>query len=90
MKKKAITFILLFLAEIALLAQIRDIVYREITDKNALDPYFSNRVLFQDHLGFIWIGSFNGLQRYDGYEFKDYTEKITVLSSWEMPSMAKS
>ncbi len=28
--------------------------------------------LFQDHLGFIWLGTPNGLVKYDGYEFQTY------------------
>lgn len=28
--------------------------------------------LFQDHLGFIWMGTPNGLIKYDGYEFQSY------------------
>jgi len=30
--------------------------------------------ILQDKLGFIWIGTNNGLNKYDGYEFKIYTE----------------
>ncbi len=28
--------------------------------------------IFQDHLGFLWIGMDDGLQRYDGYQCKTY------------------
>ncbi len=28
--------------------------------------------IVQDHKGFMWFGSFNGLNRYDGYDFKVY------------------
>ncbi len=28
--------------------------------------------ILQDHLGFLWIGTLDGLQRYDGYNFKTY------------------
>lgn len=31
--------------------------------------------LFQDSRGFIWIGTQDGLSRYDGYEFKVYRQK---------------
>lgn len=27
--------------------------------------------IFQDNKGYIWIGTYNGLSRYDGYEFKN-------------------
>ena len=31
--------------------------------------------VFEDNSGFIWIGSEKGVQRFDGYEFKSWTEK---------------
>lgn len=33
--------------------------------------------IFEDHRGFIWIGTFNGLNRYDGYEVKRFTPDNT-------------
>ena len=42
------------------------------------------KAIFQDSYGFIWIGTGNGLNRYDGYTFKKYhyhTEDTTSLSS---------
>ena len=45
-----------------------------------------------DHKGFLWIGTMNGLNRYDGYNFKIYrnkpgkTQSLThnrVISIWE-------
>ena len=31
------------------------------------------RCVFQDSKGFIWVGTFDGLSRYDGYKFTNYT-----------------
>ena len=28
--------------------------------------------IFQDSEGFIWIGNWNGIQRYDGYQFRNF------------------
>ncbi|QJB31138.1 response regulator [Chitinophaga oryzae] len=32
--------------------------------------------VYQDHKGFMWIGTYDGLNRYDGYRFKIYRNKI--------------
>ncbi|CAM2007596.1 ligand-binding sensor domain-containing protein [Acanthopleuribacter pedis] len=31
--------------------------------------------LFQDKLGFLWVGTYSGLSRYDGSRFKNYTKE---------------
>ncbi len=36
--------------------------------------------LMQDHLGYMWIGTPNGLQRYDGLRFKNYEKQLQALS----------
>lgn len=43
------------------------------TTKDGL-PNNSILSLHQDNKGFLWIGTFNGLCRYDGREFKTYTD----------------
>jgi signal transduction histidine kinase/CheY-like chemotaxis protein/streptogramin lyase len=32
------------------------------------------RALFQDRIGFLWVGTDNGLFRYDGHRFRSYTK----------------
>ena len=44
-------------------------------EKLSVSDGLSNALVYetyQDHLGFLWIGTFDGLNRYDGYEFKTY------------------
>jgi ligand-binding sensor domain-containing protein/signal transduction histidine kinase len=41
----------------------------------------SARVVFQDSRGFIWIGTEDGLNRYDGYTFKTFKPDPDVSSS---------
>jgi len=39
------------------------------------------RCVAEDHQGFIWIGTYNGLNRYDGYRFKQYFHDEKDLNS---------
>lgn len=43
--------------------------------------------IVQDRLGFIWIGTKNGLNRYDGTTFKVYTKKNSGISSNDITSL---
>lgn len=36
--------------------------------------------IMQDHLGYMWIGTPNGVQRYDGLRFKNYEKQLKALS----------
>ncbi|MFP5039905.1 two-component regulator propeller domain-containing protein [Parasediminibacterium sp. JCM 36343] len=43
------------------------------------------RSLFQDSKGFLWIGTMNGISRYDGYTFKNYfrsQDKNSIMGNW--------
>jgi len=39
------------------------------------------RVMFQDHQGFIWLGTDSGLYRYDGYEYHHFQHHPNEASS---------
>ncbi|MCB0751006.1 MAG: hypothetical protein KDC52_05995, partial [Ignavibacteriae bacterium] len=45
--------------------------FTHFTQKDGL-PSNSTGAILQDHLGYIWIGTNNGLSRYDGYEFLNF------------------
>ena len=51
--------------------QNNDLRFEHITPKDGL-PHSITWTIFQDHKGFIWFGTNNGLARYDGYNFKVY------------------
>ncbi|MDO9375306.1 MAG: two-component regulator propeller domain-containing protein [Ferruginibacter sp.] len=41
----------------------------------------SVRCIYQDHNGFMWFGTYDGLNRYDGYDFKVFRNKINDTTS---------
>jgi len=64
----AIIFLLQFLAADA---QQPDIVFHHITEKEGLSYNIINCFL-KDSRGILWIGTYNGLNRYDGAHFYNY------------------
>ncbi|NQY49439.1 MAG: diguanylate cyclase [Colwellia sp.] len=40
--------------------------------------------MFQDHQGFIWLGTSAGVLRYDGYEFKSTSKDFEQLEVWSI------
>lgn len=41
----------------------------------------SVRCIYQDHQGFMWFGTYDGLNRYDGYEFQVFRNKLNDSTS---------
>ncbi|WP_372757185.1 two-component regulator propeller domain-containing protein [Mariniflexile sp.] len=56
-------------------AQSQNIKFEHYNDNNGLS-HNSIRHIVQDKYGFLWIGTFSGLNRFDGYEFKSYTTNL--------------
>jgi len=79
---------LLFLAHIFLFTQFafsqeNELSFSSITSEDGLSNN-TIRSLLQDHKGFIWIGTDDGLNRYDGYEllaFRNNPNDSTSISS---------
>lgn len=40
--------------------------------------------MYQDHQGFIWLGTSGGVLRYDGYEFKSTSTDLEQLEVWSI------
>lgn len=63
-------FLLFFLSTLSKATDVK-YVFRQIVSGNELSQAWVN-TMAQDHLGFMWIGTADGLYRYDGLEFKAY------------------
>ena len=66
-KRLLYPFALLFYVQSSL-AQAHHFTFRNLTTNNGLSYNLVN-CLFQDKEGYIWVGTFNGLNRYDGSRF---------------------
>ncbi|MDF4202329.1 two-component regulator propeller domain-containing protein [Maribacter sp. SA7] len=54
----------------------QDIKFEHYNDDNGLS-HNAVRHIVQDKHGFLWLGTFAGLNRFDGYEFKSYLSSST-------------
>ncbi len=66
-----IVIILLLFSFKSLIAQYQDLRFEHITTDDGLSKA-SVTCILQDQQDFMWIGTFNGLNRYDGYDFTVY------------------
>lgn len=64
-------FIIYFFTLISVNAQYQDLHFDHITTDDGLSRS-SVTCIMQDNRGYMWIGTFNGLNRYDGYNFYVY------------------
>ena len=53
------------------LALERKMQFKHLTSEAGLSHLYV-RCIMQDDQGFMWFGTFDGLNRYDGYNFKVY------------------
>src|SRR5690606_7923614 len=54
--------------------------FEHYNDKNGLS-HNSVRHIVQDKDGFLWLGTFSGFNRFDGYEFKSFTSGAPVSNT---------
>ena len=71
MKNLSRIFILIITAGCSLLAQPLSISTESLTSKDGLSQNSVVKIL-QDHRRFLWLGTFDGINRFDGYSFKVY------------------
>jgi len=84
MKSFVINLILLNLFSITHLFS-QELRFRHLSIEDGLSQNTIN-CLYQDHYGIIWIGTEDGLNRYDGYQFKVFThnplDSTSLSHSW--------
>ena len=61
-------------------AQPERLQFKHLTPDNGLSSSVITSI-FQDYKGFIWIGTYDGLNRYDGINFVVYKNSLTDSSS---------
>lgn len=52
-------------------SKLADIVFQQVGQDQGL-PHAIATAVAQDGQGFLWVGSFGGLSRWDGYRFRTY------------------
>ena len=69
----------------SLLAQERNIPFVRLSIKDGLSQAAVNAII-QDQVGYLWVGTQEGLNRYNGYEFTSLdirgAEKDNILQGW--------
>ena len=73
MHMKHLGFCFLFLLNIAQAQNADPVHYIGIEDGLSNNSVIC---IYQDHNGFMWFGTFDGLNRYDGYGFKVYRNRV--------------
>src|ERR1700761_693261 len=68
---KKLMFVALFSVPLMSLAQNQSLKFEHFGTSEGLSQINVNCII-QDSRGFMWIGSRNGLNRYDGYKFISY------------------
>jgi ligand-binding sensor domain-containing protein len=69
--KTALLFCTLFMTLLSAIAQTGRMSFNNLTPEMGLSHGDVN-CFYQDHEGFMWIGTVDGLNKYDGVEFKVY------------------
>lgn len=65
-------------------AIVPSLLFKRFYTSNGL-PDERIRSLYQDTKGYLWIGTMNGISRYDGYTFKNYFRtqtKKSIFGNW--------
>lgn len=69
--RSAITIIWMLLVSVTTWGQRNQVRFEHITSEEGLSANVVN-CIFQDRQGFLWFGTNDGLNRYDGYHFTTF------------------
>ena len=77
MIKKALTIFVIMLMSGVDAGSLRaqHYLFTHLNKENSDLSYDSVREIFQDSRGYVWVGTYKGLSRYDGKRFKNYDRK---------------
>ena len=82
MLRKALIIIFLLMSGVATWSlRAQHYLFSHINKENSGLSYDSVREIYQDSRGFVWIGTYKGLSRYDGVRFKNYDRDDFGVSS---------
>ena len=56
-------------------------LFTHLNKENSGLSYDSVREIFQDSRGYVWVGTYKGLSRYDGTRFKNYDREDFGITS---------
>ena len=80
-----ISFLILILLSSSTIAQKKPVYFNHITSSNGLSQNKAAAIV-QDHDGFIWIGTEDGLNKYDGYNFEIFKripgDTLSINDNW--------
>ena len=82
---KIFLLLLVILFQGTLQSQPKEINFEHLTVKDGLSQSYITSII-QDKLGFLWIGTQDGLNKYDGYKFTVFTckesDSNTISDNW--------
>lgn len=81
MKRILFMFLLLMFGVAVLPLQAQQYLFSHFNKTESGLSYDSIREIFQDSRGYMWIGTYKGLSRYDGIRFKNYDRRDFGVSS---------
>ncbi len=73
---KAIGLVFLLLIGLSASSQVSDFNFKRLSNRDGLSQNWI-RCIYQDDIGFMWFGTADGLNRYDGNEFRVYRPKTS-------------